>query len=48
MKLIAYNVNEIWSLGLAYVDELAKKIKVVKNLLFAVACLSRYLRVENL
>ena len=48
LKIIAYNINEIWSLDLAYVDKLAKENKDVKYLLVAVGCLSRYLRVESL
>ena len=47
-KVIAYHINEIWSLNLAYVDKLAKENKDVKYLLVAVDCLSRYLRVEPL
>ena len=46
LKVIAYDVNEIWSLDLAHVDKLAKENKDVKYLLVAVDCLSRYLRVE--
>ena len=46
LKVIAYEINEIWSLDLAYVDELAKENKNVKYLLLAVDCLSRYQRVE--
>ena len=48
LKVIAYDINEIWSLDLAYVDKLAKENKDVKYLLVAVGCLSRYLRVEPL
>ena len=48
LKVIAYDINEIWSLDLAYVDKLAKENKDVKYLLVAVDCLSRYLRVEPL
>ena len=48
LKVIAYDINEIWSLDLAYVDKWAKENKDVKNLLVAVDCLSRYLRVEPL
>ena len=46
LKVIAYDINEIWSLDLAYVDKIAKENKDVKYL--AVDCLSRYLRVEPL
>ena len=48
LKVIAYDVNEIWSLDLAYVDKLAKENKYLKYLLVAVDCLSRYLRVKPL
>ena len=48
LKVFAYDINEIWSLDLAYVDTLAKENKDVKYLLVAVDCLSRYLRVEPL
>ena len=48
LKVIAYDVNEIWSLDLAHVDKLAKENKEAKYLLVAVDCLSRYLRVEPL
>ena len=48
LKVIANDINEIWSLDLAYVDKLAKENKDVKYLLVAVGCLSRYLRVEPL
>ena len=48
LKVIAYNINEIWSLDLAYVDKLAKENKDERYLLVAVDCLSRYLRVEPL
>ena len=33
LKVIAYDINEIWSLDLAYVDKLAKENKDVKYLL---------------
>ena len=46
LKVIAYDINEIWSLDLANVDKLAKENKDVEYLLVAVDCLSRYLRVE--
>ena len=48
LKVIAYDINEIWSLDLAYMDKLAKENKDVKYLLIAVDCLSRYLRVAPL
>ena len=48
LKLIAYVINEIWSLELAHVDKLSEYNRGVKYLLVAVDCLSRYLRVEPL
>ena len=48
LKLIVNDINEIWSLDLAYVDKLAKSNRGVQYLLVAVNCLSRYLRVEHL
>ena len=48
LKVIAYRINEIWSLDLAYVDKLAKYNNGIKFLLVAVDVLSRYLRVEPL
>ena len=46
--MIVNDINEIWSLDLAYVDKLAKYNRGVRYLLAAVNCLSRYLRVEPL
>ena len=48
LKVIVKDINEIWSVDLAYVDKLAKYNRSVKYLLVAVDCLSRYLRVEPL
>ena len=48
LKVIAYSINEIWSLDLAHVDKLAPYNRDVKYLLVAVDCLSRYLRVKPL
>lgn len=48
LKVIAYRINEIWSVDLAFVDKLAKYNNGVKFLLVAVDVLSRYLRVEPL
>ena len=48
LKVIAYDINEIWSLDLAHGDKLAKENKDVNYFLVAVDCLSRYLRVEPL
>ena len=46
--MIVYDINEIWSIDLAYVDKLAKYNKDIKYLLVAVDCMSRYLRVQPL
>ena len=48
LKVIAFRINEIWSLDLAFVDKLSKYNKGIKYLLVAVDVLSRYLRVEPL
>ena len=48
LKVIVNDLNEIWSVDLAFVDKLAKYNSDVKYLLVAVDCLSRYLRVEPL
>lgn len=48
MKVIAFDINEIWSVDLAYMDKLAKYNDGVKYLMIAVDVLSRYLRVEKL
>ena len=48
LKVIVYDINEIWSIDLAYVDKLAKYNKDIKYLLVAVDCMSRYLRVQPL
>ena len=48
LKVVVNDINEIWSVDLAYVDKLAKYNDGVKYLLVAVDCLSRYLRVEPL
>ena len=48
LKVIVNDINEIWSLDLAYVDKLAKYNRGVRYFLVAVDCLSRYLRVEPL
>ena len=46
LKVIVKDISEIWSLDLAFVDNLANFNRDVKNLLVAVDCLSQYLRVE--
>ena len=48
LKVIVYEINEIWSIDLAYVDKLAKYNKDIKYLLVAVDCMSRYLCVQPL
>ena len=48
LKVIVYDINEIWSIDLAYVDKLAKYNKDMKYLLVAVDYMSRYLRVQPL
>ena len=48
LKVVVNDINEIWSVDLAYVDKLAKYNRGVKYLLVAVDCFSRYLRVEPL
>ena len=48
LKVIVYDIDEIWSLDLAYVDKLAKYNHDVTFLLSAVDCMSRYLRVQPL
>ena len=46
LKVIAYDIDEIWSIDVAYVNKLAKYNIGVKYLLVAVDVLSRKLRVE--
>ncbi len=46
LKVIAYRINEIWSIDLAYVDKLANFNKGINYLMVAVDVLSRYVRVE--
>ena len=46
LKVISYDIDEIWSIDVAYVDMLAKYNHGVKYLLVAVDVLSRKLRVE--
>ena len=40
LKVIVYDIDEIWSVDLAYVDKLAKYNKDFKYLLVAVDCMS--------
>ena len=47
LKVIAYGINEIWSLNLAQVNK-SKDNRDIKILLVAVDCLSCYLRVKPL
>ena len=46
LKVIKYDINEVWSINVVYVDKLAKFNHGVKYLLVAVGVLSRKLRVE--
>ena len=46
LKVIAFDINEIWSIDVAYVDKLAKYNHGVKYLLVAVDVLLRKLRVQ--
>ena len=48
LKVIVYNIDEIWSLDLVFVDKLAQYNHDVKYQLVAVECMSRYLRVQRL
>ena len=48
LKVVVIDINEIWSVDLAFVDKLAKYNRGVKYLLVAVDCLLTYLRVEPL
>ena len=48
LKVIVNDINEIWSIDLAYNDKLAKYNKDIKSVLVAVDCMSRYLRVQPL
>ena len=48
LKVIIYDIDEIWSLHLACVDKLAQYNHDVKYLLVAVDCMYRYLRVQPL
>ena len=43
-----YEIDEIWSIDLAYVDKLADYNKNINCLMVAVDCMSRYLRVQPL
>ena len=46
LKAVAYRINEIWSVDVAYMDKVAHHNNGVKYLLVAVDVLSRYLRVQ--
>ena len=46
LKVIVYDIDEIWSIDLAYVDKLANYNKNIKYLIVAVDCMSRFLRVQ--
>ena len=46
LKVIVNDINEIWSVDVAYMDKLSIYNRNYKYLLVAVDCMSRYLRVE--
>ena len=46
LKALAYRINEIWSVDVAYMDKVAQHNNGVKYLLVDVDVLSRYLRVQ--
>ena len=46
LKTIAYDINQIWSIDVAFVDKLARYNNGVKFLFVAVAVISCYLRVS--
>ena len=46
IKMIFYDINEIWSIDLAYNDKLADYNRNIKYLIIAADCMSRYLRVQ--
>ena len=48
LKVIAYDIGEIWSIDLAYVDKLADYNNNMNYLMNAVDSMSRYLRVQPL
>ena len=48
LEEVAYRINEIWSMDVAYMDKIAKHTNGFKYLLVAVDVLSRYLRVQPL
>ena len=48
LKVLIYDIDEIWSLDLAFVDKLAQYNHDVKYLLVEVDCMSRYLRVHSM
>ena len=46
LKVLAFDINDIWSLDLAYVDKLSEYNNEINYLLIAVDVLSRYVRVQ--
>ena len=46
LKAVAYRINEIWSVDVAYLDKVGQHNIGVKYLLVAIDVLSRYLRVQ--
>ena len=45
LKVIVYDIDELWSFDIAYVDKLADYKKNNKYLMVAVDCMLRYSRV---
>ena len=48
LKVIVYDIDEIWSLDLAFNDKFAQYNHDIKYLVVAVDCMYRYLRVQPL
>ena len=48
LKVVAYRINEIWSMDVAYMDKIANQNNGFQNLLVAVGVLSLYFRVQPL
>ena len=46
LKAVAYRINKIWSVDVAYMDKVARHNNGVKYLLVGVDVLSRYLRLQ--
>ena len=48
LNVIVYDIDETWSVELAYNDKIARYNKDIKYLLVAVDCMSRFLREQPL